>query len=69
MAEKMIIQRPKQKFRGYRDYIGDVSLEMVFIPDGTFIMGAPEDEEGSRDKEIPQHQVTLSSFSLLFFFL
>ncbi|MGK7958766.1 MAG: formylglycine-generating enzyme family protein [Crocosphaera sp.] len=62
MAEKLIIKRPKQKFRGYRDYIGDVPLEMVLIPDGTFIMGAPEDEEGSRDNERPQHKVTLSSF-------
>ncbi len=62
MAEKMIIKRPKQKFRGYRDYIGDVPLELVLIPDGTFTMGAPEDEEGSRDNERPQHDVTLSSF-------
>ena len=62
MAEKLIIQRPKQKFRGYRDYIDKVPLEMVLIPDGTFTMGAPETEEGSSDNERPQHDVTLSSF-------
>ncbi len=62
MAEKLIIKRPKQKFRGYRDYIDKVPLEMVLIPDGTFTMGAPENEEGSRDNERPQHDVTISSF-------
>ncbi|MGB5595195.1 MAG: formylglycine-generating enzyme family protein [Crocosphaera sp.] len=62
MSEKMIIKRPKQKFRGYRDYIDKVPLEMVLIPDGTFTMGAPETEEGRRDNERPQHDVTISSF-------
>ncbi|MEL4898255.1 formylglycine-generating enzyme family protein [Crocosphaera sp. Alani8] len=62
MAEKMIIKRLKQKFRAYRDYIDDVPLEMVLIPDGTFTMGAPEDEEGSLQNETPQHEVTISSF-------
>ncbi|WP_232826364.1 formylglycine-generating enzyme family protein [Cyanothece sp. BG0011] len=58
----MIIKRPKQKFRGYRDYIDDVPLELALIPHGTFTMGAPEDEEGTRDNERPQHDVTISSF-------
>jgi formylglycine-generating enzyme required for sulfatase activity len=38
------------------------TLEMVYIPGGTFIMGAPEDEEGSSDDERPQHQVTVKPF-------
>ncbi|MDJ0844833.1 formylglycine-generating enzyme family protein [Crocosphaera sp.] len=62
MAEKLIIERPKHKFTGYRDYIDDVPLEMVLIPDGTFIMGAPETEKGTRSNERPQHEVTISSF-------
>ncbi len=62
MAEKLIIKRPKQKFRGFRDYIDNVPLEMVLIPDGTFTMGAPETEDGSSSRERPQHEVTLSSF-------
>ncbi len=59
---KLTVKRPKQKFRGYREYIGDIPLEMVLIPDGTFTMGAPETEEGSRSSERPQHNVALSSF-------
>ncbi|NEO95913.1 MAG: formylglycine-generating enzyme family protein [Moorea sp. SIO3G5] len=59
---KLAIKRPKQRFRGYREYIDGIPLEMVLIPDGTFTMGAPESEEGSRDNERPQHHVTISSF-------
>ena len=35
---------------------------MVQIPGGTFTMGAPETEEGSKDDERPQHQVTVPAF-------
>ncbi|NEQ16928.1 MAG: formylglycine-generating enzyme family protein [Moorea sp. SIO3E2] len=59
---KLTIKRPKQTFQGYREYIDRIPLEMVLIPDGTFTMGAPESEEGSRDNERPQHDVTISSF-------
>ena len=36
-----------------------VSLDMIWIEPGTFIMGSPEDELGREDNEI-QHQVTLT---------
>ena len=39
-----------------------IELEMVLIEGGTFTMGAPESEEGSRDSERPQHQVTVPTF-------
>jgi formylglycine-generating enzyme required for sulfatase activity len=43
--------------------LGDgVILEMVDIPDGTFIMGSPENEEGYLSSESPQHQVTVPPF-------
>ena len=37
-------------------------MEFVLIPGGSFMMGAPEDEEGSDDDERPQHKVTLKPF-------
>ncbi|AKG20671.1 caspase, EACC1-associated type [Calothrix sp. 336/3] len=37
-----------------------VSIEMVAIPGGTFMMGSPEGEGSDREK--PQHQVTIQPF-------
>ncbi|ULB46607.1 SUMF1/EgtB/PvdO family nonheme iron enzyme [Limnospira fusiformis KN01] len=39
-----------------------VTLEMVLIPGGTFIMGAPSGEAGSSNTERPQHRVTIKPF-------
>ena len=39
---------------------GGVPLEMVWIPSGTFLMGAYDGDQDSNDYEKPQHQVTLS---------
>jgi formylglycine-generating enzyme required for sulfatase activity len=39
-----------------------VSMEMVAIPGGTFIMGSPENEEAQNSDESPQHQVTVPPF-------
>ncbi|MCL2934742.1 MAG: formylglycine-generating enzyme family protein [Trichodesmium sp. MAG_R03] len=39
-----------------------ISLEMVLIPGGTFMMGSPESEKESRDSERPQHDVTVPPF-------
>lgn len=41
---------------------GDVRLEMVAIPGGTFSMGAPETEEGWSGAQNPQHSVTIQPF-------
>jgi formylglycine-generating enzyme required for sulfatase activity/Leucine-rich repeat (LRR) protein len=40
----------------------DVNLELVYIPGGSFVMGAPEEEEGSGGWERPQHLVNLKPF-------
>jgi formylglycine-generating enzyme required for sulfatase activity len=47
----------------FSEMLGDgLRLDMVAIPEGSFLMGAPEKEsEGSRD-ERPQHRVTLPAF-------
>ncbi|MDJ0568074.1 MAG: SUMF1/EgtB/PvdO family nonheme iron enzyme [Pleurocapsa sp. MO_192.B19] len=56
-----------QKERCYAQYItenltSNISLEMVYVPGGSFMMGAPEKELESSDWEKPQHQVTVPSF-------
>ncbi|BDA68823.1 hypothetical protein CAL7716_029890 [Calothrix sp. PCC 7716] len=40
----------------------NVTLDMVAIPGGAFLMGAPETEKESDSSERPQHQVTVSPF-------
>ncbi len=44
------------------DLEDDITLEMVSIPGGTFLMGSLQTEEAHRDSESPQHQVTVKSF-------
>ncbi|MBD2464281.1 formylglycine-generating enzyme family protein [Oscillatoria sp. FACHB-1407] len=39
-----------------------VYCEMVSIPGGSFIMGAPASEESSEENERPQHRVTVQPF-------
>ncbi|BAZ16811.1 hypothetical protein NIES4071_86890 [Calothrix sp. NIES-4071] len=57
------ITRSRSSARFFAEPLGnDIILEMVEIPSGSFIMGAPASEEGSRDNERPQHQVNVPSF-------
>lgn len=39
-----------------------IELELVDIPGGTFIMGAPQTEEGWQPNQSPQHEVAIAPF-------
>ncbi len=54
VAPSTIAQQVGEVFRDC-----DVCPEMVVVPAGTFMMGSPETEEGRRDNEGPQRQVTI----------
>ncbi len=43
------------------DPMGDVPLEMVYVPQGEFLMGSPETELERWSTEGPQHKVTVSA--------
>jgi formylglycine-generating enzyme required for sulfatase activity len=55
----------RQQQRAYRwveTLPGDIPLEMVAIPGGTFAMGSPEDEPERYEDESPEHEVTVAPF-------
>lgn len=43
-----------------KTFTNSIGMEFVKIPAGSFMMGAPESEQGSNDDERPQHKVTIS---------
>ena len=53
---------PKSTLRIVEDIPG--LLEMVELPGGTFLMGAPEYDDQASDDEKPQHEVTVSDFAM-----
>ncbi len=60
-----ILERVKGTSPSFKEALGDgIILEMVYIPEGTFLMGASSTEVGSQVCEQPQHSVNLQGFFL-----
>jgi len=58
-----IIKQDTKIAQYYTENLGNnVTLEMVAIPSGKFMMGSPKTEAERYDDESPQHEVTVSSF-------
>jgi formylglycine-generating enzyme required for sulfatase activity/tetratricopeptide (TPR) repeat protein len=62
-----ITHREQKQARCQTEELGNgITLEMVYIPGGTFTMGSPENEKGRepwyKGSESPQHQVTIQPF-------
>jgi formylglycine-generating enzyme required for sulfatase activity len=58
-----IISRPKLQAKYFVEDLGNgVTLEMVQIPSGTFMMGSPPEEAQQEPNESPQHQVKVPGF-------
>ncbi|MDJ0675180.1 MAG: SUMF1/EgtB/PvdO family nonheme iron enzyme [Calothrix sp. MO_167.B42] len=57
------IQRQYSQVQYFTEDLGNnITLDIVAIPGGTFIMGAPGSEHNSRVSERPQHQVNVPPF-------
>ena len=57
------IERQRRTAKYYSEDLGNgITLDMVLIPEGEFMMGAPEDELESLDSERPQHKVSVPTF-------
>ncbi|MGK7919948.1 MAG: formylglycine-generating enzyme family protein, partial [Trichodesmium sp.] len=57
-----IISRREGKAEVMTENFNGISLEMVKIPGGRFLMGSPETEVERKDSEGPQHYVDVSEF-------
>ncbi len=62
MPGKLIAQKTRGKAQYFTQDLNGTLLEMVLIPGDRFDMGSPEGEEGSRDEERPQHEVSIAQF-------
>ncbi len=57
------ISRSRSQAQYFSEYLGNgVTLEMVAIPGGKFMIGSPREEKWSSDDERPQHQVSIKPF-------
>ncbi|MDB9375357.1 bifunctional serine/threonine-protein kinase/formylglycine-generating enzyme family protein [Nodularia sphaerocarpa] len=62
-AAGKITNRQNQTAKYFEEDLGNgISVEMVQIPGGNFLMGSPENEAGRSSDESPQHQVSVPSF-------
>ncbi|WP_413167679.1 formylglycine-generating enzyme family protein [Capilliphycus salinus ALCB114379] len=63
VSNSLNIHRYKRKNKCFNEHLGDgVTLTLMLIPAGEFLMGAPESEPESRDNERPQHWVRVQQF-------
>jgi formylglycine-generating enzyme required for sulfatase activity len=61
--DNLTLHRSKRTNKQYTEDLGNgVTLKLMLIPAGEFIMGAPKTEQDSDDRERPQHRVTLPTF-------
>lgn len=61
-AQLIVTRHPKTAQYFTEDLGNSIGLDMVFIPEGTFLMGSPEDESDRYENEGPQHEVTVPTF-------
>ncbi|MEL7356935.1 MAG: formylglycine-generating enzyme family protein [Cyanobacteria bacterium J06560_6] len=60
---KWVVKKSRAQARRFVEPLSDdLGLEMVAIPDGTFLMGSPESEPGRNASEGPQHEVAVPDF-------
>jgi formylglycine-generating enzyme required for sulfatase activity len=59
----LLLQRTRKSAKYFAQEIATgVTIDMVYVPGGEFLMGSPEDEEGRLENESPQHLVKVPAF-------
>jgi formylglycine-generating enzyme required for sulfatase activity len=65
LLDNLNLYRYRRTNKSYTEDLGaGVRLTLMLIPEGEFMMGAPEDEPQSEDRERPQHLVRVPQFLL-----
>ncbi|MGB7247685.1 MAG: SUMF1/EgtB/PvdO family nonheme iron enzyme [Phormidesmis sp.] len=65
VPSRQVVRPVASSFQSFtQDLGGGVTLDMVAIPGGTFVMGSPPSEAERRDSEGPQHSVSVPPFWL-----
>ena len=59
---EIVNRRQESAYHKVEDLGNGIKLEMVYIPEGSFLMGSPDTEAKRYDREGPQHKVTLKPF-------
>jgi formylglycine-generating enzyme required for sulfatase activity/uncharacterized caspase-like protein len=60
-----IVNLENHQAKYFKEDLGNgITLDMVQIPGGSFMMGSPESEKGRDESESPQHQVNVPGFSM-----
>ncbi|MEM9770878.1 MAG: formylglycine-generating enzyme family protein [Cyanobacteria bacterium P01_D01_bin.73] len=63
LGSKLVVEKQVAGNWGYSEGLGSkVVLDMMEIPGGSFLVGAPESEPESGDNERPQREITLEPF-------
>ncbi|MBI4854651.1 MAG: SUMF1/EgtB/PvdO family nonheme iron enzyme [Acidobacteria bacterium] len=67
-ATGKVLKEETKQAKSYLEKLGDVNLEMVEIPAGSFLMGSEQTEKGYGytydSEELPQHKVSVKGFYL-----
>lgn len=62
---KIVINETQKTAQYYVEDLGNgITLDMVLIPGGSFMMGSPEGELEHRESESPQHLVNIKQFCI-----
>ena len=64
-AEGKETHRERRRAEFFKEDLGNnISLEMISIPGGTFMMGVAQNEASASSDEYPQHLVNIAAFSM-----
>jgi len=59
----LTLQRTRKSAKYFaQEIVNGVTIDMVYVPGGEFLMGSLEDEEGRDESESPQHLVKVPAF-------